>query len=119
MTNMPSSWDITHYQDVEAVNFFAEAVASGDKKRIRDTKHGLGILARDHARLSFRWNEDDNVGFTGDAAKSWTRILVEGVSVEGSARKSGVSIGVLQGDVTPSEEVSGGVCVWHSYAVGP
>ncbi|KAK0649904.1 glycoside hydrolase superfamily [Cercophora newfieldiana] len=83
MTNMPASWDISHYQDVEAVNFFAEAVASRNEQRIQATKHGLSILARDHARLPFRWNEDDNVGFTTDSAKSWMRIPREkGISVE-------------------------------------
>ncbi|KAK0614633.1 glycoside hydrolase superfamily [Immersiella caudata] len=83
MTNMPTSWDITHYKDVEAVSFFAEAMASGDEERIRKTRHGLGILARDHARLPFRWNEDENVGFTTDETNSWMRIPQErGISVE-------------------------------------
>ncbi|KAK4448679.1 alpha-glucosidase [Podospora aff. communis PSN243] len=83
MTNMPASWDITHYKDVEAVNFYAEALESGDEERIQKTKHGLSVLARDHARVPFRWNDDKNVGFTDDETKSWMRIPEEqGISVE-------------------------------------
>ena len=90
MTNMPASWDISHYKDVEAVNFYTEALMSGDRERIRSIKHGLAVLARDHARLPFRWNDEANVGFTTNAIKSWMRIPdQQNISVESQAGNPG------------------------------
>ncbi len=37
MTNVPKDWGIEEYKDVESNNFYAEAVASGDAKRVKAT----------------------------------------------------------------------------------
>ncbi|KAI1463773.1 glycoside hydrolase family 13 protein [Daldinia caldariorum] len=74
MTNMSSSWGIEEYKDVESLNFYAEALASGDKKRIADTMQGLRMLARDHSRIPFQWNGSPNAGFTDAGVKTWMRV---------------------------------------------
>jgi alpha-glucosidase len=74
MTNMPRSWGIEEYKDIESSNFYAEAVASGDEKRVRDTMHGLQIMARDHSRIPFQWDASPNAGFAGASAKPWMRV---------------------------------------------
>ncbi|KAI1013280.1 hypothetical protein LB503_001352 [Fusarium chuoi] len=74
MTNMPRSWGIEEYKDIESSNFYAEAVASGDEKRVRDTMHGLQIMARDHSRIPFQWDDSPNSGFADASAKPWMRV---------------------------------------------
>jgi alpha-glucosidase len=76
MTNMPGSWGIEEYKDIEAINFYTEAVDSGDEERVKATLHGLRILARDHSRIPFQWDDSPYAGFTApDAAKKpWMRV---------------------------------------------
>ncbi|XDG09766.1 hypothetical protein ABKA04_009381 [Annulohypoxylon sp. FPYF3050] len=74
MTNMPATWGINEYKDVESLNFYTEALASGDEKRIADTMHGLGILARDHSRIPFQWDDSPNAGFADEGVKTWMRV---------------------------------------------
>lgn len=74
MTNMPASWGIEEYKDIESSNFYAEAVDSGDKKRVQDTMHGLQIMARDHSRIPFQWSDAPNAGFTDADATPWMRV---------------------------------------------
>ena len=74
MVNMPESWGIDEYKDVESSGFYAEAVASGDEERIRKTLHGLSRLARDHSRIPFQWDDSPNAGFTTADATPWMRV---------------------------------------------
>jgi oligo-1,6-glucosidase len=74
MTNMPESWGIEEYKDVESSGFYAEAVESGDAERVRKTLHGLGHLARDHSRIPFQWDDSVNAGFTSADAEPWMRV---------------------------------------------
>ncbi|KAM0331330.1 hypothetical protein ACHAQA_003001 [Verticillium albo-atrum] len=74
MTNMPASWGIEEYKDIESSNFYAEARESGDSEKIAKTMHGLQIMARDHARIPFQWDDSPNAGFTSAEAKPWMRV---------------------------------------------
>ncbi|KAF2623594.1 glycoside hydrolase family 13 protein [Macroventuria anomochaeta] len=77
MINAPEHWDIeTEYKDVESQNYWAEVVRLDDngtdpgrKERI---KKGLQLLARDHARLPFQWDNTPNAGFSRE--KPWMRV---------------------------------------------
>lgn len=81
MTNMPKTWGIEEYKDIEARNFYAEAVESGDEKRIQATLEGLQILARDHSRIPFQWDDSPNAGFTAKGVKPWMRVHDEYQSI--------------------------------------
>ncbi|KAH6839625.1 glycoside hydrolase superfamily [Chaetomium sp. MPI-CAGE-AT-0009] len=74
MRNMPESWGIEEYKDVESLGFYNEAVQSRDEKRVRETLHGLRILARDHSRMPFQWDDSPNAGFTGVGVKPWMKV---------------------------------------------
>ena len=87
MTNMPASWGIEEYKDIEAVNFYNEAMASGDKDRIDKTKHGLSILARDHSRIPFQWSDEPNAGFCIGDACSWMRVHDDYGTINVKARR--------------------------------
>ncbi|KAF2791207.1 glycoside hydrolase family 13 protein [Melanomma pulvis-pyrius CBS 109.77] len=75
MINAPKEWSIDEYQDVEAHNYWKEAVRlaenGSDPTRKERIMHGLQLMARDHARLPFQWNSSENGGFT--AGKPWMR----------------------------------------------
>ena len=81
MTNMPSSWGMEEYKDVESSGFYTEAANSGDEERLRKTLHGLKLLARDHSRIPFQWDDSANAGFTSANAKSWMRVHDEFPSI--------------------------------------
>lgn len=74
MKNMPADWGMEEYKDVESNNFYAEALQSGDQKRIQATRDGLRILARDHSRIPFQWDASPNAGFTSPNATPWMRV---------------------------------------------
>ncbi|CCC09091.1 unnamed protein product [Sordaria macrospora k-hell] len=75
MVNMPKDWPIeAEYKDVESLNFYKEAKASGDVERIRKTEEGLRILARDHSRIPMQWDASPNSGFT----KEYSGLFVHG-----------------------------------------
>ncbi|EEU36215.1 uncharacterized protein NECHADRAFT_52845 [Fusarium vanettenii 77-13-4] len=74
MTNMPRSWGIEEYKDIESTNFYAEAVESGDEEKVQATMHGLQIMARDHARIPFQWDDSPNAGFTDAQTRPWMRV---------------------------------------------
>jgi len=75
MINAPKEWGIEEYKDVEALNYWSEAVrlsADGtDPTRKDRIVHGLQIMARDHSRLPFQWDSTENAGFS--TGKPWMR----------------------------------------------
>jgi oligo-1,6-glucosidase len=74
MTNMPKSWGVDEYKDIESSNFYNEALASGDEGLVQATMHGLQIMARDHARIPFQWDSSSNAGFTDADSRPWMRV---------------------------------------------
>ena len=77
MTNMPESWGIEEYQDVETKNQyreFAEDFKDDDKKMalFMDEVHKK---ARDHARTPVQWSAEANGGFTmPEGQKPWMKV---------------------------------------------
>ncbi|OAA38284.1 Alpha amylase [Cordyceps fumosorosea ARSEF 2679] len=74
MVNMPATWGMEEYKDLESRNFYFEAADSGDQSRLERTMKGLQILARDHSRIPFQWDDSPNAGFTTGDAKPWMRV---------------------------------------------
>ncbi|EOA82408.1 hypothetical protein ACJQWK_04296 [Exserohilum turcicum] len=84
MVNAPRHWDIARdYKDVEAQNYWAEAVRLAqngtDPSRKERIKYGLQVMARDHARLPFQWDGSRNAGFT--SGTPWMRVHDEYASI--------------------------------------
>jgi oligo-1,6-glucosidase len=76
MINAPKDWDMSEYKDVESKNYWAEAIRLAedgtDPTRKERIKHGLQLMARDHARLPFQWDGSANAGFS--AGEPWMRV---------------------------------------------
>ncbi|KAI5372563.1 hypothetical protein J4E82_008759 [Alternaria postmessia] len=93
MINAPASWDVSEeYKDVESQNYWAEAVRLADdgtdptrKERI---KRGLQLMARDHARLPFQWDESVNSGFS--TGEPWMRVHDEYPAINAAAQEKDV-----------------------------
>ncbi|MEN9992914.1 MAG: hypothetical protein RLY83_484 [Actinomycetota bacterium] len=63
--------DLDQYQDIESVNWAAEAISEGSRsmERILDS---LQVKSRDNARTPMLWNDGENAGFT--TGKPWLKI---------------------------------------------
>jgi oligo-1,6-glucosidase len=76
MINAPKDWDMSEYKDVESKNYWAEAIRLAedgtDPTRKERIKHGLQLMARDHARLPFQWDGSANAGFS--TGEPWMRV---------------------------------------------
>lgn len=61
MTNFPFA-SIGDYQDVEAVNYYAERVAAGEDPTV--VLRGIAPVSRDNARTPMQWDASARAGFT-------------------------------------------------------
>jgi oligo-1,6-glucosidase len=76
MVNAPKNWDMDEYKDVESKNYWHEAINLSengtDPTRKERINHGLQLMARDHARLPFQWEDSVNAGFS--TGQPWMRV---------------------------------------------
>ncbi|KIL88533.1 hypothetical protein FAVG1_07778 [Fusarium avenaceum] len=73
MANVPESWKIEDYIDVEGLNYYnSELKRRGPDADMSDVMREMRLKARDNGRLPMQWNTERNAGFTsGD--KPWMR----------------------------------------------
>lgn len=73
MTNVPKSWPMEEYKDVDSNNYynFVKAKTNGDPAALARTKTAIQHLARDHARTPMQWDGSKNGGFSTN--KPWMR----------------------------------------------
>lgn len=65
MRNIPKSWDISRYRDLESINHFNEVVkADSTPEDIADVMYNINKVSRDNARTPMQWNNTTNGGFT-------------------------------------------------------
>lgn len=78
MINVPASWPISSYRDIESVNFYHTMAAQTDQDpaELAYIMRSLQILGRDNARLPMQWTGGRHAGFMdGDAdAEPWMRV---------------------------------------------
>ncbi|KAM0194733.1 hypothetical protein ACHAPI_007030 [Fusarium lateritium] len=74
MANVPASWEIDDYIDVEGLNYYnSELRKRGPSADMSDVMREMRLKARDNGRLPMQWNTENNAGFTsGD--KPWMRV---------------------------------------------
>ncbi|MFM2024786.1 MAG: hypothetical protein RLZZ56_799 [Actinomycetota bacterium] len=63
--------DLDQYQDIESVNWAADAIAEGSRSMERNLD-SLQVKSRDNARTPMLWNDGENAGFT--SGKPWLKI---------------------------------------------
>ncbi|KAK6874639.1 Alpha-glucosidase [Candida tropicalis] len=77
MTNLPRSWSIEEYKDINTINYynaFKEKYGNDPDFKEKEEKllDVINLVARDHARSPVQWNASANGGFT--TGKPWTRV---------------------------------------------
>ncbi|VUC29012.1 unnamed protein product [Clonostachys rosea] len=74
MSNLPDTWPIGDYKDVETQSFYQLALAkfAGDEVGMGLFMDEVRLKARDHARSPVQWNAETHGGFS--KGKPWMRV---------------------------------------------
>lgn len=66
MTNIPRSWSIDDYLDINSINYYKQFKEKygDDKEKLEKLMDNINLLARDNARTPVQWDSSDNAGFT-------------------------------------------------------
>ena len=74
MTNLPRSWPISEYKDIETLNYYEDFKQriGDDKEKLEKLMDVVQIMARDHARSPVQWDNSKHGGFT--TGEPWMRV---------------------------------------------
>lgn len=74
MTNLPESWSLDEYRDIESLNHHREALErfKGNDEGMKVFMQDLRKKARDNARSPMQWSTEQHAGFT--SSDPWMRV---------------------------------------------
>ncbi|KAK0711535.1 alpha-glucosidase [Lasiosphaeris hirsuta] len=74
--NMPKTWTIDNFKDIESLGFYntVAAATNNDKEALDEVMQSLYILGRDNARLPMQWDSSPFAGFTDSKDGGWMRV---------------------------------------------
>ena len=75
MRNVPASWDVSEYKDIESINYWKACLKEhgGDEAQLAKDKEVLVKKARDHARTPMQWSGAPHGGFCAKDVEPWMR----------------------------------------------
>jgi len=76
MINVPRSWPIEDFKDIESLGFYKRIATStnNNKEALDRVMQGLQILGRDNPRLPMQWDSTPYAGFTDNPKGAWMRV---------------------------------------------
>lgn len=87
MTNIPSSWHISEFKDVNTQRYWAELLANGASQAELDSaRQNIDMVARDHGRTPMQWDTGAHGGFTNPEAEPWMRVIENYVDINVAAQ---------------------------------
>jgi oligo-1,6-glucosidase len=74
MINLPKSWPIEEYKDIESIHYYnyIKEKTHNDPKAVKLALENIGKLGRDHSRSPFQWDDTEHAGFT--TGTPWMRV---------------------------------------------
>ncbi|RSL72439.1 hypothetical protein CEP53_001099 [Fusarium sp. AF-6] len=74
MANMPESWDVSEYRDLETLNHWEELkeLVGPDAPALDIARKEYQLKSRDHARMPVQWDSSPNAGFS--TGTPWIRV---------------------------------------------
>lgn len=95
MHNVPVSWPIEEYKDIETLNYWRKVNADhpDDEKEIAWARKVIQRKARDHARTPVQWNAEANAGFCDEGTTPWMRVNDDYKTVNAAVQRSFSSSG--------------------------
>ncbi|KAM9928093.1 hypothetical protein OXX59_002069 [Metschnikowia pulcherrima] len=72
MTNVPSTWDISEYLDINTINYYRQYKDLHGEEGLKELLKNINLLARDNARTPVQWDDSENGGFS--TGKPWMRV---------------------------------------------
>lgn len=65
LRNVPKSWDISRYKDIESINHYNLVInKKSSPQEIAYVMDNIQNISRDNARVPFQWDNSPNAGFT-------------------------------------------------------
>ncbi|KAK2062461.1 alpha amylase [Colletotrichum caudatum] len=75
MTNVPRSWAIEDYKDIEALNYYNDIKREHGEGEVLDrVMDSINLVGRDNARIPMQWDASPFAGFTDNKDGAWMRI---------------------------------------------
>ncbi|KAM9901941.1 hypothetical protein OXX79_004246 [Metschnikowia pulcherrima] len=72
MTNVPSTWVISEYLDINTINYYRQYKDLHGEEGLKELLKNINLLARDNARTPVQWDDSENGGFS--TGKPWMRV---------------------------------------------
>ncbi|KAH8781359.1 alpha-glucosidase [Diaporthe sp. PMI_573] len=75
MVNIPRSWPVEEYKDIEALGYYEEVkrATGGDPAALDAVLANMSTLGRDNARTPMQWDASPHGGFTDSSSRPWMR----------------------------------------------
>ncbi|KAH8882214.1 trehalose-6-phosphate hydrolase [Thozetella sp. PMI_491] len=76
MRNVPKSWPVEEFKDIETVNYWTKcnALYADAPDQLALGRKIIDMKARDHSRTPMQWTAGSNAGFCDAGVKPWMRI---------------------------------------------
>ncbi|KAK3393968.1 glycoside hydrolase superfamily [Podospora didyma] len=89
MRNVPASWDVEEYKDVESINYWKSVneMYPGNEAKLLQARKALQAKARDNGRTPIQWDSTSpNAGFCPPDVEPWMRISDDYKTVNATAQ---------------------------------